>query len=159
MVSEREKQIYNSYLYATRSAKNQPTKFRKDFSKLKDQDFVSLKKLSGFFKKHTHINKVLAGGIYYPNISSLEPAQANNVGLAVNHPQNREILIDSLTKRQFEILVCLAKGMSNKDIAADLFISENTVKTHLKAVMLELSCSNRTEAGVLAEKLGLLAQP
>ena len=56
MVSEREKQIYNSYLYATRSAKNQPTKFRKDFSKLKDQDFVSLKKLSGFFKKHTHIN-------------------------------------------------------------------------------------------------------
>ncbi len=56
MVSEREKQIYNSYLYATRSAKNQPTKFRKDFSRLKDEDFVSLKKLSGFFKKHTHVN-------------------------------------------------------------------------------------------------------
>jgi len=56
MVSEQEKQIYNSYLFASRSAKGQPTKFRKDFSKLKDQDFVSLKKLGNFFKKHNNIN-------------------------------------------------------------------------------------------------------
>ena len=56
MVTEREKDIYNSYLYATRSAQGKPTKFRKDFSKLKDEDFVALKKLSAFFKKHNHIN-------------------------------------------------------------------------------------------------------
>tara|TARA_R110002124_G_scaffold94423_1_gene238482 strand:+ start:754 stop:1422 length:669 start_codon:yes stop_codon:yes gene_type:complete len=56
MVSEQEKQIYNSYLLSTRSAKGQPTKFRKDFSKLKDEDFVTLKKLSAFFRKHNHIN-------------------------------------------------------------------------------------------------------
>ena len=56
MITEREKSIYNSYLYATRSAQNKPTRFRKDFTKLKDQDFVSLKKLSAFFAKHNHIN-------------------------------------------------------------------------------------------------------
>ena len=56
MVSEQEKQIYNSYLFATRSAKGQPTRFRKDFSKLKDEDFISLKKLGNFFRKHNHIN-------------------------------------------------------------------------------------------------------
>jgi len=56
MITEREKSIYNSYLYATRSAQNKPTRFRKNFTKLKDQDFVSLKKLSAFFAKHNHIN-------------------------------------------------------------------------------------------------------
>ena len=56
MVTEREKAIYNSYLYATRSAQGKPTRFRKDFSKLKDADFVALKKLSAFFVKHNHIN-------------------------------------------------------------------------------------------------------
>lgn len=56
MITEREKDIYNSYLYATRSAQGKPTRFRKDFSKLKDEDFVALKKLSAFFVKHNHIN-------------------------------------------------------------------------------------------------------
>lgn len=56
MVTEREKDIYNSYLYATRTAQGKPTRFRKDFSKLKDEDFVALKKLSAFFVKHNHIN-------------------------------------------------------------------------------------------------------
>ena len=56
MITEREKSIYNSYLYASRSAQNKPTRFRKDFSKLKDTDFVALKKLSAFLAKHNHIN-------------------------------------------------------------------------------------------------------
>ncbi len=56
MITEREKSIYNSYLYASRSAQNKPTRFRKDFSKLKDEDFVALKKLSAFLSKHNHIN-------------------------------------------------------------------------------------------------------
>ena len=55
MITEREKNIYNSYLYATRSAQNKPTRFRKDFTKLKDEDFISLKRLSAFFAKHNHI--------------------------------------------------------------------------------------------------------
>lgn len=55
-ITEREKGIYNDYLYTSRSAQNKPTRFRKDFTKLKDEDFIALKKLSAFFSKHTHIN-------------------------------------------------------------------------------------------------------
>tara|TARA_R110002094_G_scaffold184208_1_gene161175 strand:- start:100 stop:258 length:159 start_codon:yes stop_codon:yes gene_type:complete len=51
MISKKEEAIYNSYLYASRSAKNKPTRFRKDFSKLKDEDFVAVKKLSLFLNK------------------------------------------------------------------------------------------------------------
>lgn len=56
MISKKEEAIYNSYLYASRSAQNKPTRFRKDFSKLKDEDFVAVKKLSLFFNKHSNIN-------------------------------------------------------------------------------------------------------
>jgi len=114
-------------------------------------------KSSSFELMHEAINKILAGGIYRPTLPSLESVQSNQDVSDIDRPQNREALIDSLTKRQLEILACLAKGMSNKEIAKNLSISENTVKTHLKVLMVELDCSNRTEAGVLAEKLGLLA--
>lgn len=111
---------------------------------------------SSFEQMHAAIDKVIAGGIYWPDAILSENKQDSNPAVDTDNPQNREALIDSLTKRQMDILVCLAQGMSNKAISGALFISENTVKTHLKAVMAELGCRNRTEAGVLAEKLGLL---
>lgn len=112
-------------------------------------------KSSSFEDMHKAINKILAGGVYLPEISALESAQAYENATDLDHPQNRDALIDSLSRRKIEILTCLAKGMSNKDIAQTLFISENTVKTHLKSLMLTLDCNNRTEAGIIAEKLGL----
>jgi len=114
-------------------------------------------KSSTFELMHEAIVKILAGGIYRPTVPSIDSTRTTEDALDIDRPQNREALIDSLTKRQLEILACLAKGMSNKEIAKTLSISENTVKTHLKVLMVELDCSNRTEAGVLAEKLGLLA--
>lgn len=116
-----------------------------------------LHKSSTFELMHEAIVKILAGGIYRPTVPSIDSTRTTEDALDIDRPQNREALIDSLTKRQLEILACLAKGMSNKEIAKTLSISENTVKTHLKVLMVELDCSNRTEAGVLAEKLGLLA--
>lgn len=56
MITDREKNIYNSYLYSSRSAQNKPTRLRKDFSKLKDEDYILLKKISAFFSMHNHIN-------------------------------------------------------------------------------------------------------
>ena len=118
--------------------------------------------VSGFIHKSSSfehiqeaISKVLAGGVYWPDFLLAENDQSSNLELDTDSPQLRDAVIDSLTKRQLDILSCLAEGMSNKTIASTLFISENTVKTHLKAVMAELGCRNRTEAGVLAEKLGL----
>lgn len=112
-------------------------------------------KSSSFDSMHNAIQQVLAGATYTPNLTApadeLATARADD-----DSPEKRDAIIASLTNRQLDILACLAQGMSNKAIAADLFISENTVKTHLKAIMAELGCNNRTEAGVLAEKLSLL---
>lgn len=112
-------------------------------------------KSSSFERMHEAIKKVLAGGVYWSDSLLSDRSENSNPVFETDSPQVRDALIDSLTKRQLDILGCLAQGMSNKMIAGTLFISENTVKTHLKAVMAELGCSNRTEAGVLAEKLGL----
>jgi DNA-binding NarL/FixJ family response regulator len=112
-------------------------------------------KSSGFDDMHAALKKVLSGGIYRPETPAPSLSRDMELSADLDQPQNREALIEGLSKRQLEILACLAKGMSNKDIAHTLFISANTVKTHLKSLMLILECNNRTEAGVLAEKLGL----
>ena len=55
-----------------------------------------------------------------------------------------------LTKREAELLELLAEGMPNKEVASHLFISEETVKTHLKSIYRKLSVSDRTEAVAVA---------
>jgi len=61
-----------------------------------------------------------------------------------------------LSDREHEVLVCLADGLTTMQIAARLFISENTVKTHIRHILDKLESSNRTEAVGKATQLGLL---
>lgn len=61
-----------------------------------------------------------------------------------------------LTSREREVLGCLAKGMSNKEIAAELFISDKTVKNHLSNIFEKLQINDRTTAAVMAVKEGLV---
>lgn len=61
-----------------------------------------------------------------------------------------------LSDREQEVLVCLAEGLTTMQIAARLFISENTVKTHIRHILDKLESSNRTEAVGKATQLGLL---
>lgn len=112
-------------------------------------------KSSSFELMQEAISKVMSGGTCWPRDLSQNENLHEGFNINIDSPQNRDALLDSLTKRQIDILACLSKGLSNKAIAAKLCISENTVKTHLKVVMAELGCRNRTEAGVLSEKLGL----
>jgi DNA-binding NarL/FixJ family response regulator len=63
---------------------------------------------------------------------------------------------DSLTGRETEILKCVAAGKSNKRIAAELDISEGTVKTHMKSILPKLDASDRTHAVMIALKRGIL---
>lgn len=56
MITDKEEAIYNSYLYASRSVKNKPTKFRRNFDNISDKDLVCLKKLSLFFDKYRNIS-------------------------------------------------------------------------------------------------------
>ncbi len=64
--------------------------------------------------------------------------------------------LDSLTQREIEILHLVAEGLSNKAIAQALFVSENTVKYHMKNILQKLGAQNRTEAATYALRAGLL---
>ena len=63
----------------------------------------------------------------------------------------------ALTGREVEVLRLLAQGRANKEIAADLVISERTVKFHVSAILSKLGAGNRTEAVRLAVQRGLVS--
>jgi DNA-binding NarL/FixJ family response regulator len=63
---------------------------------------------------------------------------------------------ESLTAREIEVLRHIAEGNRNKDIAERLFISEETVKVHVKHVMDKLGASDRTEAVAIAIRRGII---
>jgi len=61
-----------------------------------------------------------------------------------------------ITQRELEILNLIAQGMSNREIAGRLFVSENTVKTHSSRVFEKLGAKRRTQAVQMGKELGLL---
>jgi two-component system, NarL family, response regulator len=63
---------------------------------------------------------------------------------------------DNLTAREIEVLRRVAAGKSNKLVAAELDISEGTVKTHMKSILPKLDASDRTHAVMIALKRGIL---
>ncbi|MFN2198740.1 MAG: response regulator [Anaerolineales bacterium] len=63
-----------------------------------------------------------------------------------------------LSKREIEVLECLAQGMTTPQIADQLFISENTVKTHVRRILEKLDAGNRTEAVSKATQMGVIRQ-
>lgn len=64
----------------------------------------------------------------------------------------------ALSKREMDVLKCLAQGMTSAQIAKNLFISENTVKTHVRHILEKLEASNRAEAVSRAIQLGIIRQ-
>ena len=66
-----------------------------------------------------------------------------------------EEIVEALTERELEILGLVALGKTNGDISEDLFLSVGTVKTHVHRVIKKLGVSDRTQAAVLAVRLGL----
>ncbi|MGM0922131.1 MAG: response regulator [Bacillota bacterium] len=69
--------------------------------------------------------------------------------------QKDEKLLTPLTNRENDVLKEIAKGKSNKEIAASLYITEKTVKTHVSNILSKLSLSDRTQAALYAVKNGL----
>ena len=61
-----------------------------------------------------------------------------------------------ITRRELEVLELIAQGMSNREIAGKLFVSENTVKTHSSRVFDKLGAKRRTQAVQLGKEMGLL---
>lgn len=92
---------------------------------------------------------VLDGGAWFPALTaerSEEDAQ-----LAARLAQ--------LTPQQFRVLLCLADGLLNKQIAHELGLAENTVKVHVTAILKKLNCHSRTQAAVLVRALEPEAMP
>ena len=98
---------------------------------------------------HNTILQVVAGN------SVLAPEVTARVFQAVRRPQadrSRSLLSD----REVEVLGCLARGQTTAQIAGALFISENTVKTHIRHILEKMEVSNRAEAVARAVQMDLI---
>lgn len=91
------------------------------------------------------VTAVLAGGLWFP------PQQAERNEADAQLAQR----LAQLTPQQLRVLMRMADGLLNKQIAHELSLAENTVKIHVTAVLRKLGCHSRTQAAVLVKALAL----
>lgn len=84
----------------------------------------------------------------------IQPEIASRALRATLHPTDG--LIEPLSDREREVLVMLAQGIANKEIADKLHIAEGTVKNHVSNILGKLQAQNRTQAADIARKRGLI---
>jgi DNA-binding CsgD family transcriptional regulator len=90
---------------------------------------------------------------------ALEERLTARLGQTVTQPSPvTPFSLDDLSQREVEVLRLLAAGKSNRDIAEALYISLNTVATHVRSILTKTGTANRTEAAAYALRCGLLAQ-
>jgi DNA-binding NarL/FixJ family response regulator len=93
------------------------------------------------------LRRVLAGGVYTPPSLLDRDEDAPAAAVSKRYP--------ALSSRQIEVLRHLAKGSSNRQIGEALDVTEGTIKLHVAAIFRILKVNNRTEAVLVAQKMGL----
>lgn len=88
--------------------------------------------------------------------SLLQPVIASKLLKQVSGERKAAPEIDALTPREQDVLKLLAQGLQNKEIAAELVITERTVKFYVSSILSKLGAGNRTEAVTLAVQRGLV---
>jgi DNA-binding NarL/FixJ family response regulator len=101
------------------------------------------------------IRSVVSGqSLITPSMASKLLAEFTNLSKRAEAKQ--AVPVPRLTSRELEVLKLVAQGMSNKEIAADLYISENTVKNHVRNILEKLHLHSRMEAVVYAVREKIL---
>ena len=101
------------------------------------------------------IEKVLGGGRYVPDLVRESVPDVAKVFDDLDIGMDMETIAEQLTSRQMQILELVARGQSNKQIARNLELAENTVKVHVSAILRALGLKNRTQAGIFGQRLGM----
>ena len=91
----------------------------------------------------------------YEGRLSLHPDIALKLIEELNRPLDQPPTEDPLTEREEEVLILVAKGLSNKEIAERLVVTERTVSAHVSNILGKLHLANRTQAALYALREGL----
>ncbi len=111
---------------------------------------------SGYLLKDLSAEELMAAiRAAYRGETPLAPAVARKLVHDITSPHTRGHELDQLTEREREVLALLGRGMSNKEIAAQLSISEKTAKFHVSSILGKLQLADRTQAALFASKHGL----
>ena len=89
----------------------------------------------------------------HAGVTQLDSTVAHRLAASLLPPPGREV---PLTPREIDILRLVARGRTNREIAAELYLSEGTVKNHISRILTRLSLRDRTQAALHARDLGLL---
>ena len=101
-----------------------------------------IKAITGTAAGQTYVDPAVAGKLF-----------THVAGVNVAHDSTAT---DSLSPRELDVLRLLANGLSNTDIAAQLFLSEGTVRNYVSAIFTKLGVTDRTQTAVIALRHGLV---
>ncbi|MGW5739354.1 MULTISPECIES: response regulator [Streptomyces] len=123
---------------------------------------------SGFLVKDMALEDILAGirvvatgdGLIAPSVTRrlIEEFAARPEPVPAPAPPVRET-VEGITDREYEVLTLVGRGLSNAEIAAELFIAVATVKAHVARLFTKLDSRDRVQLVIIAYELGLVAPP
>jgi NarL family two-component system response regulator LiaR len=87
--------------------------------------------------------------------ASLQPSIAVKLIQEINHPSELLYTADPLTRRELETIRLIARGLSNQEIATELFVNERTIAKYVSSILDKLHLANRTQAALYALREGI----